>query len=252
MNNFDTSSHGVSLDLSVSFDLCRSQNDFNENFVRFSDLDGSSLLNDNYSRVNIFVFTGGSISGEFDLTDLSNYDLKSITNKNLLANIRSEFYGSTEDLKNDCINLFSKYPYQLTKLELIELIENEFSYDYQDFLKSNFDINFEVLSIRGYSQGDYAEIIFPNELLKEYSFDNKEKFLSMMEGYFTNLFYDAPLYARLEIDGQEVYLDDFQENSYSYDKDQILKQAEKIIEHKEKLYIMGWLADNLPEHPDHY
>ena len=140
----------------------------------------------------------------------------------------------------------------MTKLELLELLKLRDTETYQQFVIDNFTPLFEVLEIRGHSQGDYAEIIFTNELMKEYNFDDKEKFLSMMGDYFTNLFYDAPLYARLEIDDQEIYLDDFQENSYSYDKDQIIEYAKKTIEHEQKAYIISWLSAELPDQPDYH
>lgn len=251
MNNLDMSSHGVNLDLSVSFDLCRSQNNFSENFTSVS-TSGGSLLNDRYSNVNIWLFNDyGNYTKDFDLTDLDNYNLKSCTVKVLLGTILvTEYHNCIEDLRSDTLQYFSKYPYHMTKLELLELLKLRDTETYQQFVIDNFTPLFEVLEIRGHSQGDYAEIIFTNELMKEYNFDDKEKFLSMMGDYFTNLFYDAPLYARLEIDDQEIYLDDFQKDSYTYDKNEILEHAKKTIEHKQKDYIISWLSEELPDQPD--
>ena len=251
MNNFDCSTSGVSLDLYCHFDVSMAQLNFEENFTRCTDLNGGSLLNDRYWKVDLFIFTGGDNIGGFDLADKDFYHIKKATNKQILKSIVDQFYGeSLEELKWDSIHYFSKYPYQLNKHELLELVENVYNEDYQQFLVSTFDKKFEVIAIRGYSQGDYAEIIFTEELIKGYNFEDKEKFLSMMSDHFTNLFYDQPLYCRLEVDDQEYYLDDFQNDQYTWDKSEIVEQANKIIDHDKKVYILDWLAVNLPDQPD--
>jgi len=253
MNNFDCSTSDVSLDLSCHFDVSMAQIYFEENFTRCTDLNGGSLLNDRYYNVDLFIFTGGNNIGGFDLADKDFYHIKRVTNKQILKSIIDQFYGEAlEDLKDDSMHYFSKYPYQLNKYELLELIENAYNEDYQVFLNNTFDKKFEVIAIRGYSQGDYAEIIFTEELIKEYNFKDKEKFLSMMGDHFTNLFYDQPLYCRLEVDDQEYYLDNFQADQYTWDKDTVLEQASKVIEHGKKVYILEWLSNNLPDQPDTY
>ncbi len=253
MNNFDCSTSGVSLDLSCHFDVSMGQINFEENFNRCTDLNGGSLLNNRYLHVDLFIFTGGDNIGGFDLADKDFYHIKKATNKQILKSIIDQFYGEvSEDLKGDCLHYFSKYPYQLNKYELLELVENVYNEDYQQFLINTFDKKFEVIAIRGYCQGGYAEIIFTEELIKEYSFEDREKFLSMMEDHFTNLFYDQPLYCRLEVDAEEYYLDDFQNDQYTWDKSAVLEHASKIIEHDKKVSILEWLAVNLPDQPDTY
>ncbi len=253
MNNFYYSTSGVSLDLSCHFDVSMGQINFEENFTRCTDLGGGSLLNDRFSKVELFIFTGGDNIGGFDLADKDFYHIKKVTNKQILKSIIDRFYGVfLEELKADCLYYFSKYPYQMSKYELLELVENVYNEDYQEFLNNTFDKKFEVIAIRGYCQGDYAEIIFTEELIKKYNFEDKEKFLSLMGNHFTNLFYDQPLYCRLEAGGQEYRLDDFQNDQYTWDKAAVLEQASKIIEHDKKVYILEWLATNLPDQPDTY
>jgi hypothetical protein len=248
MNNFDTSSSGVNLELTCERDNCLAQDQFSENFKRI-DTGGSSLLNDRFFNADVYQFIdNGNFSDGFNLTDLNNYDLTSKTNKNILANIRSEFYGSSEDLRNDSLNLFNKYPYQLNKVELLELVENEFNEDYEKFLVDNFTPLFEIISIRGYSQGDYAEIAFTHKDIKEYNFEDREKFLVMMENYFTNLFYDAPIYCKLGIDQDEFDFREFMKNEFEYDKNELIAIAEKHIIHTEKQTILTFLNDNLSEY----
>tara|TARA_R110000851_G_scaffold85210_1_gene185420 strand:- start:2779 stop:3459 length:681 start_codon:yes stop_codon:yes gene_type:complete len=217
---------------------------FEDNFTRCSDLNGSSLLNDRYSKVNLFVFTGGMIDGGFDLACIDNYK----STKKKLLNGLIEYDGDIISLRDSCISWCGSSVYSLNKSELIEYIEYRLDGNEGiiEFYNKYLTPLFEVISIRGYSQGDYAEIIFTNELMKEYNFDDKEKFISGMSDYFTNLFYDAPLYGRLEIDGEEIYLDDFQSDRYTYDKDQIVLHVYDTLEHGQKEHIIDWLAEELP------
>lgn len=166
MNNFDTSSSGVNLDLNCFFDTNQSQHDFDENFIRI-DTDGSSAFNDRYFNVDTFLFID---------------------------------YGNA---------------------------------DQDNYNKS------KTVSIRGYSQGDYAEIIIPTNLGFKRGFDFKS--------YFTNLFYDAPIYAKLDIDDNEFCFDEYLTDQYRYDKDEFLAIAEKHIKHNKKAVIIEWLTANLPE-----
>ena len=238
---------GVNLELTCDRDNCLAQDQFSENFTRI-ETGGSSLLNDRFFNVDVYQFIDyGNFSDNFHLTDLDNYDLTSKTNKNIYANIRCCFYGSSEDFKNDSLNLFNKYPYQLNKLELLELVENEFNEDYEKFLVDNFKPLFEIISIRGYSQGDYAEIVFTHKDINYYNFESREKFLSMMKDYFTNLFYDAPIYCKLEVDQDEFDFKEHMKNEFDYDKTELMGIAEKYIVHTEKQTILTFLNDNLSE-----
>ena len=67
------------------------------------------------------------------------------------------------------------------------------------------------------------------------------------DNYFTNLFYNAPIYARMTLDDdQEFYFDEFINDRYSYDKSELLAIAEKHLNHDKKAIIMEWLENNLP------
>ena len=100
------------------------------------------------------------------------------------------------------------------------------------------------IAIRGYSQGDYAEIIIPTNLGFKRGFDFEE--------HCTNLFYNCPVYCRLEIDGEEYCLDEYLDNIYDYDKNLIVEKFKKDLQHDKKDLIIDWLADNLPDYPDYH
>ena len=248
MNNLDSSSTGVTLDLNVSYDSDLSQMWFDDSMVNLY-RSGGSLLNCSYSRVDCWLYTqSGEFTDDFDLSDLDNYDLKSATNKSLLLNLRVVFYGQSEDLKDDSLTYFSKYPYQLTKREIIELAENVMdSSDYLEFLLNNFKAKYSVLSSRGYSQGDYIECVVPWSL-----WGGKEPTdlqLQSTQTEIDNLFWDAPIYQVLEIDGEQFNIDNFVADRYEYDKSESLQIVNDNLEHEKKLYIMQWLTDNLPDQP---
>ena len=101
------------------------------------------------------------------------------------------------------------------------------------------------IEVRGYSQWDYAKVYYNPECLNE-RFWAKE-----FREYLHHLFYDAPVYCRLQIDGEELYFDEYMKNTYEYDKDDILHIARDNIKHDKKEYILQWLGDNLPEHPEY-
>lgn len=243
MNNYNTSTAAVDLEVSCFWDTDLSQMWFDDNIESVRANNGS-LLYDSYRGVNLYLYTFGGDQTDFELDDLNNYDLKGITNKQLLNIIKTTFYGSSDDLNDDSLCYFSKYPYQLTKNELFELVENAFPYDYQEFLTDNLTPLFTVISSRGHCQGDYAEVII-NKVLTE---KEKESYQSEID----NLFWNSPIYCRLTIDQDtEFDFNEYLNNLYDYDKGKILAIAEKEIGHEQKDLILEFLSDNLPEYPNY-
>jgi hypothetical protein len=104
--------------------------------------------------------------------------------------------------------------------------------------KDDYNIS-KVVSIVGHSQGDYSAVIVPTNLGYERGFNFEE--------YFTNLFYNCPLYCRITVDGEEYYLDE--ELGYDYDTDKIEEVAFKLIKHDRKDEIISWLSAHLPNQP---
>lgn len=242
MNNFDQSSTGVNLSLYCFWDTGLSQMWFNDTMtnLHYNDF---SMLKANYCSVNLYLYTSYSeFTDNFDLLDLSNYDLKSVTKKQLLTSISSSFYDSSDYLKEDSFHYFEKYPYQLTKLELFELVENAFPYDYQDFIKNNLTPLFTVLPTRGHCQGDYAEVLIPEVLTKE-----QEK---SYQNEIDNIFWNTPLSCTLVIEEEDFNFDSYLNDVYYYDKKELLTIAEKEITHEKKDLIISFLSDNLPEYPE--
>lgn len=67
---------------------------------------------------------------------------------------------------------------------------------------------------------------------------------------FDRYFWDCPVYARLFVDGEEYYLDEHLTDLYEYNRESIISGFEKAYNGPEKEYVIKWLSDNLPEHPE--
>ena len=252
MNNFDTSSTGINLELNCFFDIDHSQHNFRENFKA-----------DPYSD-DLWHFIDYGNFEAIDLDDLSNYDLKSGTIKQIKENLYilySKFIGSkystSNFLQNDFKHIMNSNYSDARKSDLIEFAsEGLEQMQYREFLKNTFTPLYEVIKIRGYSQGDQADIVLSNKIIEDHSFECKDKFLSLMKDQFTNQFYSAPLYCMLEINGHEYPLDQEIQDCYNYDKNEIIK-ASMLMFKNDNLYtshietITKFLSDNLPDHPEY-
>lgn len=89
-----------------------------------------------------------------------------------------------------------------------------------------------VKTTRGYSQGDVCNVIYA--LAHEPSRD-----------LLDHLFWDAPVYCRVTVDGEDIYL--YGKDNYDYDIDKMVESYYG----KDAEYVKSWLRDNLPEYPDY-
>lgn len=236
MNNFDTSTTCICLELSCFYDTDVSQSDFDENFIRIDGLNGASLLNDRFSRVSIFSYTQCGEYAEIDPADLANYS--NVTIKAVRELLLSSVYGSLEEATERSKYVCEQYFSKLSKSQFIDLLNEEMKSNFSDseiarFYRDTFTPSYMIVSIRGYSQGDYAEIIYDPKC----NYDG-------LHDYFTNLFYDAPIYARLTIDDEDVNLDEALNDRYYWDRDQVLTYAKDHIKNE---YVIAWLCENLPD-----
>lgn len=87
-----------------------------------------------------------------------------------------------------------------------------------------------VKTTRGYSQGDCCNVIYA--LAHEPSRE-----------LLDHLFWDAPVYCDLTVDGEHFQLG----GDYEYDKEKIIENYDG----KDAEYVKEWLRDNLPERPDY-
>lgn len=133
--------------------------------------------------------------------------------------------------------------------ELMQYIDNEkyYTHHYNESAYRDLDYDFDIT---GYSQGD--KVLIKTVGTKK---DFKESDLCYLpeSDYLTNIFYDTPIYGRIDINlnGEEIEtfnffeMDDFNEYDY-FDKDKILSLIENHFSGEEYLVLlMEYLKDNL-------
>lgn len=123
--------------------------------------------------------------------------------------------------------------------------------NYQDFNKQYEPLqvipskNLIWVAIRGYSQGDYAEVAYcPEDLEKCWGNAPVE---SDLKKTFERLFYDAPVYCRFTIDGEEYDYSELMPDNYEWDKEAFAK----IVSENSKIDYET-ILNFLPDHPDYH
>ena len=217
MNNYDQSSSGVNLDLNISYDLDRGRREFEESF--------HILKHQSYREHSVLVFNqyGNFDVSDFELTDLGNYDLDGVTVKHVFEMYYNHHYPTTlqNDLKatnyQGIKDLYSQL--EITTLrdlevnELLEIIETDLysDDDFAEFLSNNFKVTYDKVVSRGYCQGDYSEIIIPKVVLDSYingfeEIETPDQVVKLLQDTIDHLLWDQPLFARLEINDDEFYI----------------------------------------------
>lgn len=233
-NNFDMSSNGVSLELHCFKDSGLSRIYFEDTIevIRYSSY-----------RENCQLFYTGGEEYEFTGSLLDYYETpKGKTTKQLLL-LWAEFKGeSVRDIISDVLMSTKEKRLACVSSDVMASLLADYCYDnderrtWYEFAEYNFTLSMEV--VRGYTQGDYAELYYvPGS---EPNIDYLEKVI-----------YDAPAYCRLDVDGEDYFLDEGLTCSYDYKKEEIMGYAKNTLEHEKKDYIISWMEENLPDYPDY-
>lgn len=103
----------------------------------------------------------------------------------------------------------------------------------------------ECVTVIGYSQGDYAEVLYcPSDCLKVWGAPAKPEIIKKMLHHF---YWDAPINCTVTIDGTEYnYWDMPEYDEYEYDRDLFLDYVTK-----ESGIDRQMLEPLLPHHPDY-
>jgi hypothetical protein len=204
INNFDQSSTGTDIEFNAFYDCMQGRDNFSEHMTQYE-----------YNGKDYWVYN--------PVVDLPTPEpewkfKKELSNRELLIKL-FEFssYADYRAFKNyffdDCHWRF------LTVNDFYDvfndLLDQEF-YHWQvldevrslDFIT----VNYEIISTQGYSQGDYCEVIIVNqEVTKE------------LRNWIDHLFWDAPIWGELTIDGSEFYVTDYHEQYAPWDKDDFME-----------------------------
>lgn len=245
-NNFDSASCGLNLELSIFKDTDQSQCLFSESF--------KILQHSGYGTNTIAIYTDcGNFSDDFSFSNSNEYIF---TKADLVQAMKKSGLWDQETARYKGYNL-----YKDSKALLIEFAEEQCggSLDFADFLQENFTAKYETIVTRGYCQGDYAEVIIPSKTVLELEKQCGKTFTDIesewLSDYIDNLFWDSPVWARLEVNDQELYLDELIEDSYNYDKSQLLTKFNEVYnkDYSEEQFkiIADFLNTNLPEYPEY-
>ena len=226
MNNFDRSSTGINIEVSVYADTFISQADWKDNFSEVAK--------------GIYFYTDWSQNVALDESELKSVDYKNTLKKSLLewALLQDDwnYYTKTELRslnKDELIGLFEEY------MQYMDLEEaGDFASEQNVTLILD---GYEIISTRGYSQGDYAEIVIPNGL-------------EGIQQTIDHLFWDAPISYSIEVgDDADVgyVVSEAVECLYEYDADVVMDILRKhFYEDKDRDYILDTIEQLLPEYAE--
>ena len=231
INNFDSCSHMENCELSCFYDTERSRDDFEDSFevIQHSNRQFATA---------VYFFQGDKDcpSDVLDCLDLSEVE-ESDAREWILASTQRDTCATQEIIEE-------KNSYHDSWIDFLKEILREtplVTYTVNGFPNIG-KLLVESVSIRGYSQGDYAVVLY---------FPEDEGFLSnpsKAKKVFEDLCYNTPIYCRLVVDGEEYFLDEGLSNIYSFERDEIMEYAKKQgLSEK----VLEWLLDNLPETPDY-
>lgn len=230
LNNYDTSSTGVNIECTAYYDTHMSQIDFRENFTL---LKGYKTR---FSGDDVYFYTDNGNISDKGMTEYvikgKVSDMKKL-GEGVYVNIYRKEYKTLGDYKSDLVSeLFAEYGFREAQ---------EIASKHNVTISHKNDIR--VISVRGYSQGDYAEIwVDFTECKRAWGNDANEDELREL---FENLFYDAPIYATATVDEKEYYYWDMPElkSKYHWDRDAWIAYVKKESGHD--------ISDYVPKEPDY-
>ena len=163
-------------DLNDQFEILTSE----KQLVRVSDLQGASAINERFSNVDIYLYKRYDVENEyFSISDISAYCVNSATKKQVFDEL---FYYASVEYIARALNV---YPSRLTKKDALDYIQ-DYDLPHASMFMRLFKSRFDVIAVRGASQGDYVEVIIP-------FYDNKalnEKQENELYDYFSKVFFN--------------------------------------------------------------
>lgn len=178
-NNFNQSSTGINIEVSIFYDGIMSQINFDENIERVK-----------INTYEHFVYIDyGNLSSDIDLDDLITYDIEKVD-----MTLYNEIMGGDFDL-------YEWENYILPNYDLEELCEK------LDLLKLPYKKHYHIITVTGYSQGDIEEVIILTDKLKEL-WGTETINLPNLKEEITHYFYDSPISAWVYINNEEYVIEE--------------------------------------------
>lgn len=184
----------------------------------------------------------------FDFSNISDETFFSALYDEHKHNYPKTFDGIREFIKE------LELDHQPVKDAFIEHIDA--TWDCSDLYDDNCDIihnigatkKFLTLETRGHCQGDWAKVFINVPAYKNICglTELDDKATSRLKQHIDNLFWDAPIFALLEVDSDEIHLEQYLCNPYRWDKEEVLRNIKDQPDH-----IMEYLRNELPEEPSY-
>ena len=223
-NNFNQSSTGLNVELSVFRDSLEGQDLFHENFETIEQSPSDRIT-------RLFYTEFGHDDEPNSLSDC--YDFTDCTFRDFRAYCLEYGTGAVADL------IEYKFSTYKTWKEYAEDVLSEIGIG--EAMRDGFpaihgaEELYEVTTAKGYSQGDYSEILYKSSE----GFEPKN--------LFKNLIFNLPIFARLDIDDVEYFLTEGLRDGYEWRIGEVLTYCRETL--KLSGDVLEWLDENLPEYP---
>lgn len=236
-NNFDQSSTGVNIETTACYDTTQAQWLFTDNFKQL-------VTPIRYQQDGEWFYS------DFDNTSPDDYAI-SFTVKDQKA--LKDFMRDNE-YKDETIKEIVEYDYNLDEICNYSKLVDEFPFlDFVVYHTETKDfVHYNEYGTRGYSQGDYAKVYY----IVPFGETCNEKAL---HDEIDRLFWDAPIYGRVYINDIEFAYDEYDLNTYEWDKSGFIDCVVKDYAKRLGLHIKGstceyikeTLENLLPENPEY-
>ncbi len=169
--------------------------------------------------------------GNYNFNDFSKNDLW-IIEKGKEEEARKFIFKET--VGNFDKEVYKKELAKMNRTELKEELINELVdyFDLEDLGFTAKNPDFKTIESRGYSQGDYREIIIPEKALLEIWGSEKIDYENLKKE-LNNYLWDSPVCGTLAIDNDRIELCDILSSVYNLDVDDIKRE---ILEYTKKKY----------------
>jgi hypothetical protein len=227
MNNFDTSSSGIKIELDVYQDGDLSRINYND-WLNNESGDEPVLKLDLGGRDN-YAYIVGDVSKPFYKKSHLNR-MKKAELAVLVEMYSSDYVYDIDDYtKFQMVDELSQVTIEKHYEAMAEMYEY---WKFQDNIPHNW------YTSKGYCQGDARIIIrVDGELTPSY------------RKYVSHILWDSPVTLKITVDGEEYYGDEFMDDPYEYDKDEIIKKVQAHTELSD--YVKEWVINKLPSYPEY-
>lgn len=228
-NNYDTNSKGLNIEVNIFSDFTNEE--FNTNITKLKD--GNYFLN----------------AQEFDHNSLG-FNLKG-TNDALLSYLKDYTNVTDEMLSMDNDSLIDEvlevFPRNIELDNLIECTKELEDYN----ISIVCDKELRTIETRGYSQGDYALVYYLAEIREHWVNITDENEYSYLSDILECYFWRSEVQGTIEINDSEYYVGEYLNNSYYYEKEELITNLVNHIENNNSENIniellKEYLEDILP------